>query len=98
VALEVSGGAWEITRILGRRWGVIVVSPGDTGIRRARAMTDRLVARALARLLAAGELDAVWIPDEACRVLRRQLARREQLNALALAGEERDSPGADAAT
>jgi transposase len=38
-----------------------------------------LDARALARPLAAGELDAVWMPDEACRVLRRRLARREQL-------------------
>jgi transposase len=30
-------------------------------------------------LLWAGELDAVWMPDERCRVLRRRLARREQL-------------------
>src|ERR1019366_681094 len=26
-----------------------------------------------------GELDAVWMPDERCRILRRRLARREQL-------------------
>jgi hypothetical protein len=80
VALEVTGGAWEIARLLGphvRR--VIVVSPDDTGIRQARAKTDRLDARTLARLLWAGELDAVWMPDERCRVLRRRLARREQL-------------------
>jgi transposase len=80
VALEVTGGAWEIARILEphvRR--VIVVSPDDTGIRQARAKTDRLDARTLARLLAAGELDAVWMPDERCRVMRRRLARREQL-------------------
>jgi transposase len=80
VALEVSGGAWEIARILEphvRR--VLVVSPDDTGIRQARAKTDRLDARMLAKLLAAGELDAVWMPDEACRVMRRRLARREQL-------------------
>jgi transposase len=56
-----------------------VVSPADTGIRQARAKTDRLDARTLARLLAAGELDPVWSPDEATRVLRRRLARREQL-------------------
>jgi transposase len=56
-----------------------VVSPADTGIRQARAKTDRLDARTLARLLAAGELDAVWSPDEWTRVLRRRLARREQL-------------------
>ena len=58
---------------------VVVVSPDDTGIRQARAKTDRLDARTLARLLWPGELDAVWMPDERCRVLRRRLARREQL-------------------
>jgi transposase len=80
VAFEVTGGAWEIARIVEphvRR--VVVVSPDDTGIRQARAKTDRLDARTLARLLAAGELDAVWMPDERCRVMRRRLARREQL-------------------
>ena len=30
-------------------------------------------------LLWRGELEAVWVPDERCRVLRRRLARREQL-------------------
>jgi transposase len=80
VALEVTGGAWEIARILEPHVkGVIVVSPDDTGIRQARAKTDRLDARTLARLLAAGGLEAVWMPDEACRVMRRRLARREQL-------------------
>jgi hypothetical protein len=58
---------------------VVVVSADDTGICRARAKTDRLDARTLARLLWAGELDAVWMPDERCRVMRRRLARREQL-------------------
>lgn len=80
VALEVTGGAWEIARILqGHVRRVVVVSPDDTGIRQARAKTDRLDARTLARLLWAGELEAVWMPDERCRVMRRRLARREQL-------------------
>ena len=80
VALEVTGSAWEIARILERHVAkVVVVSPADTGIRQARAKTDRLDARTLARLLAAGELDAVWAPDEWTRVLRRRLSRREQL-------------------
>ena len=56
-----------------------MVSPDDTGIAQARAKTDRLDARALARLLWKGELEAVWMPDDRCRVLRRRLARREQL-------------------
>jgi transposase len=80
VALEVSGSAWEVARILeGHVARVVVVSPADTGMRQARAKTDRLDARALARLLAAGELDAVFSPDERCRVMRRRLSRREQL-------------------
>jgi transposase len=80
VALEVTGSAWEIARILEPHVGrVVVVSPADTGIRQARAKTDRLDARTLARLLATGELDGVWSPDEQTRVLRRRLGRREQL-------------------
>jgi transposase len=80
VALEVTGGAWAIAGILEPHVaGVVVVSPGDTGIAQARAKTDRLDARTLARLLWAGELDGVWAPDELTRLLRRRLARREQL-------------------
>src|SRR5207253_5355706 len=72
--------AWEIARILEPHVArVVVVSPSDTGIRQARAKTDRLDARALAKLLAAGSLDAVWMPDEQTRALRRRLARRSQL-------------------
>lgn len=80
VALEVTGNAWEIARILEPHVAkVLVVSPADTGIAGARAKTDRLDARTLAKLLWAGELDAVWTPDERCRVMRRRLSRREQL-------------------
>ncbi|MGH2984232.1 MAG: IS110 family transposase [Solirubrobacterales bacterium] len=80
VALEVTGNAWEIKRLLEPHVAeVIVVSPGDTGIRSARAKTDRLDARALARLLAAGELDPVWVPDRRTQVMRRRLQRRGQL-------------------
>jgi transposase len=80
VALEVTGNAGEIARILEPHVArVVVVSPHDTGISRARAKTDRSDARALAKLLAAGELDAVWMPDEWTRAMRRRLARRSQL-------------------
>jgi transposase len=58
---------------------VVVVSPDDTGICSARAKTDKLDARALASLLWKGELEAVWMPDERCRILRRRLSRREQM-------------------
>ena len=80
VALEVTGNAWAIAGILEAHAArVIVVSPNDTGIRQARAKTDRLDARALAKLLWAGELDGVWTPDERIRTMRRRLARRAQL-------------------
>src|SRR5881398_2905920 len=80
VALEVTGNAWEIARIIEPHVArVIVVSPSDTGIRQARAKTDRLDARALAKLLWAGQLDSVWMPDERIRAMRRRLGRRAQL-------------------
>jgi transposase len=80
VALEVTASCWEVTRVLEPFVDrVTVVSPDDTGIASARAKTDKLDARTLALLLWKGEIDAVWMPDERTRILRRRLARREQL-------------------
>ena len=80
VALEVTASCWEVARVLEPFVDrVIVVSPDDTGISSARAKTDKLDARALAVLCWKGELDAVWMPDERCQILRRRLARRQQL-------------------
>jgi transposase len=80
VALEVTGNAWEIARTIEPHVAeVLVVSPTDTGIRQARAKTDRLDARTLAKLLAAGSLEGLWMPDERTRALRRRLQRRSQL-------------------
>jgi hypothetical protein len=63
------GASWEIVRILEPHVAkVIVVSPGDTGIAYARAKTDLLDARTLARLLWVGELD---------RAVREMLWHRE---------------------
>ena len=46
-----TGNAWAIAGILEPHVArVIVVSPTDTGIRQARAKTDRLDARTLAKL------------------------------------------------
>jgi hypothetical protein len=72
VALEVTGSCWEVARLLEPRVNrVVVVSPDDTGItvlvRRPTSWTHR----ALARLLWRGELEAVWMPDERSRILRR---------------------------
>jgi transposase len=80
VVLEVTGNAWEVARIIEPHVaGVLVVSPSETGIRQARAKTDRLDARTLAKLLAAGSLEGLWMPDERTRALRRRLQRRSQL-------------------
>jgi hypothetical protein len=80
VALEVTGNAWEIARVIEPHVAqVLVVSPTDTGIRQARAKTDRLDARTLAKLLATGSLEGLWLPDERTRAMRRRLARRSQL-------------------
>ncbi|HYB25833.1 MAG TPA: transposase [Solirubrobacteraceae bacterium] len=54
-------------------------SPGDTGISQARAKTDKLDAKPLAKLLWTGELEAVWMAPEWISRMRRRLARREQL-------------------
>jgi transposase len=80
VALEVIGNAWEVARIIEPHVArVIVVTPNDTGIRQARAKTDRLDARTIAKLLAAGSLEGLWMPDGPTRAMRRRLQRRRQL-------------------
>src|SRR5271167_1624405 len=82
VALEVTGNAWEIARIIEPHVAqVLVVSPSDTGIRQARAKTDRLDARTLARLLATGSLDGVWMPDRWTWMMRRRLVARRDSRA-----------------
>ena len=91
VALEVTGSCWEVARILEAHVDrVVVVSPDDTGISGARAKTDKLDARTLASLLWRGELKAVWMPDERCRIPRRRLARRERLMRARTRAKKRD--------
>jgi transposase len=80
VALEVTGSSWEIVKLLKPHVRkIVVVSPGDTGISQARAKTDRLDARTLAKLLWTGELEGVWVPPEWVSRMRRRLSRRQQL-------------------
>jgi transposase len=81
VALETTGNALSIARIIEPHVAGVLVA--DT--RNVRAMThakvknDRIDARMIAKLLAAGMLPGVWICDEQTRVLRRRIARRTQL-------------------
>src|SRR5260370_11991873 len=78
VALEVTGNAWEIARLIEPHVAqVLVVSPSDTGIRQARAKTDRLDARTLTRLLAAGAPYSVRIPARSSRLTSPRLPRRD---------------------
>ncbi len=82
VVLDASGSVMAIARILresnvGR---VIVSSAAQTrAISHARVKSDRFDAAMLARLLSAGMLSEVWVPDEATLALRRRVARRSAL-------------------
>lgn len=76
VAIEATGPAAAVARIIERHAGrVVVVNPRRLGQIAARAKTDQIDARTLARLLA-GVLTGVWTPDESTRALRRLVARR----------------------
>jgi transposase len=80
VALEVTGNAWAIARILEAHVArVIVVSPNDTGIRQAGPRPIGSMRGRWPSCSGPGELDGVWAPDERVRVMRRRLARRAQL-------------------
>lgn len=81
VALEATSGAGLIAEIIEPH--VVAVLIANTRklpqISKAKAKTDRLDARTLARLAATGLLETVWAPDEQTRALRRLCARRETL-------------------
>lgn len=81
VALEATSGAGLIAEIIEPH--VLTVLIANTRrlpqISKAKAKTDRLDARMLARLAATGFLETVWAPDEFTRALRRLCARRETL-------------------
>jgi transposase len=81
VVLEATGGALAIARILERHAGrVVIANPmAVRAIASAKAKTDRLDARTLARLLQAGFLPAVWMGDERTRLLRRLVSRHAHL-------------------
>jgi transposase len=81
VALEVTGNALEIARIIEPHVArVVLANPKAVkGITRAGAKTDKIDARTLAKLLAGGFLPTVWLPDEQTRILRRRISARAQL-------------------
>jgi transposase len=81
VALEATSGAGLIAEIIEPHVSAVVVANTRRlpQISKAKAKTDRLDARTLARLAASGFLETVWAPDEQTRALRRLGARREAL-------------------
>ena len=81
VALEATTGTDKIVSVL-QAHGIEVVVANTRklkSITEAKAKTDRLDARTLARLLVSGLLDEVWTPDERTRTLRRLTNRRERI-------------------
>jgi transposase len=81
VAVEATTGTDKIVSVL-QRHGIRVVVANTRKLRsitEAKAKTDRLDARTLARLLVCGLLDEVWTPDERTRALRRLTNRRERI-------------------
>jgi transposase len=81
VALEATSGAGLIAELIEPHVVAVVVANTRKlpQISKAKAKTDRLDARTLARLAASGFLETVWAPDEQTRALRRLCARREAL-------------------
>src|SRR5450759_1403004 len=81
VVLEATVNTWQIADILRAHAGRVVVSnPMKTrAIAEAKVKTDKVDAAVLAQLLAADFIPEVWVPDEATRALRRQVAHRASL-------------------
>src|SRR2546422_3607275 len=81
VALEATGGALAIARILEGHVARVVIANTRklSAIAESKVKTDKLDAKTLCELLAAGFLPAVFSPDEFTRALRRRLQRRAKL-------------------
>jgi transposase len=81
VALEATGNSLAIAEILRRHVREVVIANAMQvrAISHARIKNDKVDARTLADLLAAGLLPAVWQSDQTTRWLRRMTRRRAQL-------------------
>jgi transposase len=81
VALEATGPAHAIARIIEPHVaGVLIANTRKLrAIAESKVKTDKVDAKTLCELLAAGFLPAVFIPDEFTRALRRRLQRRAKL-------------------
>jgi transposase len=81
VVLEATGNALAIARILEPHVAEVVLAHSQDvrAISHARVKTDKIDARVLADLLAAGLIPRVWVGDDRCRMLRRLVSRRRGL-------------------
>ncbi|MCP4965069.1 MAG: IS110 family transposase [bacterium] len=81
LGLEATGNALAIARLVEPHVARAVVANAAVTktIGAARAKTDQLDARALARLLGTGFFPEVWQGDEATQLVRRRMSRRAQL-------------------
>jgi transposase len=81
LALETTTNTWEVyDELLPHVHSVTVVHPPHVAlITRAQVMTDKRAAYHLARLLAAGLLPPVWVPEPAVRDRRALVAQRTKL-------------------
>jgi transposase len=91
VVLEMTTNTFQIhDELLPYAHSVTVVHPPHVAlITRARVMTDKLAARILARLHAAGLLPPVWVPPQEVRDLRALLAQRRKLVRLSVQAKNR---------
>ena len=81
VIVEVTGNAIAVAERLRPHVGRVIVANSREVrvIAHAKIKTDKIDAAVLAQLHASGFLPEVWIPDEATKALRRQVARRNQI-------------------
>lgn len=81
VVVEATGNAAAVVEILASKVArVAVANPLQVHlIARAKTKTDKIDARVLAQLYAAGFLPEVWMPDAETQARRRQVTRRNQL-------------------
>lgn len=81
VAMETSGPAFAVARILAPHVGEVIVTNAAEvrAISHARVKSDRFDARTLAQLAESGMLSSVWVPDPETAALRRRVARRAAL-------------------
>lgn len=91
VVLEMTTNTWEMVDLLQEQvQSVTVVHPPHVAlITRAQVMTDKIAARALARLHAAGLLPAVWVPPQEVRDRRALVAQRTKMTRLATQAKNR---------